>query len=481
MSSLRKKTVSGLFWTFTQQFSVQAINFVVQLILARLLVPEDFGIIAMLSVFIAIGNTLVDNGLTSSLIRTKDADQADYSTVFFMNLSASIGIYLIVFFCAPLIAKFFKQPILTDVIRLYTTTFIIRAFSQVQQTKLTKEMQFRLQMTVQIPSVIIAGIGGIIMAYKGLGVWALVWMALMQTSVSSLQLWLRSDWHPSLIFSLEKLKAHLNFGYKLTLSSLLNTLFNNVYNIVIGRYYSAAQLGFYNRADTLRMFPIQNLATALNKVTYPMFASIQDDDAKLRSAYSILMKQVLFWLAPVMAILVIVAEPLFRLLLTDKWLPAAPYFQLLCLAGLLYPIHAYNLNILNIKGRSDLFLRLEIIKKIIVVIGVICAIPFGIFGLIYFQIVSSILSFFINTYYSGRLIAYNTLTQLLDIAPIFIIAATIGCGIGWINENIVHQLSLPDYLVISIVGFVYLCLYFLTSYLFGIAAVRDFKNFILKR
>src|SRR5690606_27731920 len=204
--SLKRKTISGLFWTFTQQFSVQAINFLVQLVLARLLMPEDFGVIAMLSVFIAVGNSLVDSGLTSSLIRTKDTDQADYSTVFFMNLIASTGVYILLFSGAPLIADFFSQSVLTDIIRLYTVTFIIRAFSQVQQTKLTKEMRFKLQMTIQIPSVIISGVVGIIMAYHGMGVWALVWMNIIQTGVSSMQLWIRSGWRPSMIFDVGKLQ-----------------------------------------------------------------------------------------------------------------------------------------------------------------------------------------------------------------------------------------------------------------------------------
>lgn len=479
---LRQKTIGGLIWTFSQQFSVQAINFVVQLVLARLLLPEDFGLIAMLSVFIAMGVSLMDSGLTSSLIRTKDAGQRDYSTVFFMNLMASILIYIILFFIAPVIATFFDQPMLTPVIRAYTCTFIIRAFSQVQQTKLTKEMNFKLQMLIQIPSVIIAGVAGVIMAYKGMGVWSLVYMNIMQTSLSAIQLWIRTGWWPSREFDWQLLKKHFNFGYKLTLAGLLNTLFTNLYNIVIGKFFSAAQLGFYNRADTLRMFPVQNLATALNKVTYPMFSSIQDDDKKLKQVYRILMQQVMFWLAPLMAILIIVAEPLFVVVLTEKWLPAVPYFQWLCVAGLMYPLHAYNLNILNVKGRSDLFLRLEIIKKCIIAIGVAVAIPYGIYGLIYFQVVSTFVAYFINSYYSGKLIGYPATRQVLDIIPILALATAVGLLTWGLQYSVTSSHSnWPDWLVVLLLGTIYWGTYLFVGYALRFSAYKDFKTLILKQ
>lgn len=479
--SLRAKTISGLLWTFSQQFSVKAINFVVQIILARILLPEDFGLIAMLSVFMAIGSTLVDSGLTSSLIRTKDADEQDFSTVFYMNLAASLFVYFLVFAAAPYIASFFSQPLLENIVRVYSITFIIRAFSQVQNTRLTKAMNFKLQMTIQIPSVIIAGAIGVFLAYQNMGVWALVWMNIIQTFLSSLQLWLRSGWTPKFIFNIEKLKYHFNFGYKLTLSGLLNTIFTNAYNLIIGKYFSATQLGYYNRADTLRMFPVLNLSAALNKVTYPMFASIQNDNVKLRRAYQILMQQVLYWLAPAMAILIVLAEPLFRFILTEKWVPAVPYFQLLCFSGLLYPIHAYNLNILNVKGRSDLFLRLEIIKKAIIAVGILCAIPFGIYGLLYFQLISTVLAYFINTHYSGRMINYSAGRQFFDIIPTLALAAAVG-GAAWLLYNyITSSFGVGDIGIILLIGFMYMLCYFSFSVIFRFPAFLEFKRLFLTR
>lgn len=472
--------MSGLFWTFSQQFSVQGISFFVQIILARILMPSDFGLIAMLTVFIAIGNSLVDSGLTSSLIRTKDADQRDYSTVFFMNLVGSAIVYLILCFAAPFIAEFYNQPLLEGVLRVYTLTFIIRAFSQVQQTRLTKQMNFKLQMMIQVPSIIISGISGIYMAYQGLGVWALVWMNIIQSVIVTIQLWVRSKWHPSWVFDLNKLKYHFGFGYRLTLSGLLNTTFKQIYTVVIGKYFSSTMLGYYNRAETLRLLPVQNLSNALNKVTYPLFASLQDDDKKLKIAYQKLMQQVIFWLAPMMIGLMVLAEPLFRLLLTEKWVPAVPFFQLMCISGIMYPLHAYNLNILNVKGRSDLFLRLEIAKKTVTAIGIACAVPFGIYGLLYFQIISTFISFYINTYYSGRMIDYGIREQIQDILPMVALASFTG-GILWFTLRwVLKQVVLPDWAILLSFGSFYSIIYFAGSFMLKMPALFDFKHLVLK-
>lgn len=479
--SLQKKTISGLIWTFSQQFSVQGINFIVQIVLARILLPAEFGLIGMLTIFIAIGNSLMDSGMTSSLIRTPEANQKDYSTVFFVNLIASFVIYTILFASAPLISDFYRQPILTPIVRVYTISFIIRAFVGVQTTKLTKEMNFKAQMMMQIPSVIIGGITGIILAYQGYGVWSLVWMNLIQSFLFTLQHWFKTGWYPSWILDKATFKKHLGFGYKLTMSGLLNTIYNNIYNIVIGKFFSATQLGYYTRAQTLQTFPVTNLATALNKVTYPMFASIHNDNVKLKLAYKKLMQQVIFWIAPVMISLIVMAEPLFRYVLTDKWLPAVPYFQLLCFTGILYPLHAYNLNILNVKGRSDLFLRLEIYKKAITTIGIICAVPFGIYGLVYLQIITSILAFGINTLYSGKMIGYPGIEQLKDISPLILIALIIGGILYPIYIFVIKDYHLYDLASILILGIAYWFCYLMVSYLLKISALFEFKKLILKR
>ena len=467
-------------WTFANQFGTQAIGFGVSVVMARLLLPKEFGLIGMISVFLGIGTSLINSGLTQSLIRTPFPDQVDYSTVFYFNLAGSIIIYWLLFFTAPLIAEFYLQPILIKVIRVYCLTFIINAFSEVQLTRLTKEMDFKTQMTISIPSLIGAALLGMFLAYKGFGVWSLVWMYLLQAFLSSIQLWFRTGWSPSLIFNISKFRYHFKFGYKLTLSGFLNTLFNNIYQIIIGKFFVASQVGFYTRADSLKQLPVANISIALNKVTYPLFASIQNDNARLQKAYAKIMKTIIFITAPLLIIMGILAEPLFRFLFTEKWLPAVPYFQILCIAGILYPVHDSNLNILNVKGRSDLFLRLEILKKIIIVILILITIKFGIIALIWGQAINSIIAFFINTHYTGKFLKYNSLQQARDILPMIILALIAGTIVWVVDLKLkMHNLSDPLRLLIgSTIGGMS---YFIITTLLRVDSLQEIKKLFKKK
>jgi O-antigen/teichoic acid export membrane protein len=465
-------------WTFGQQFGSQVIGFIVSVILARILLPKDFGLIGMISIFIGIGTSLVNSGLTQSLIRTLEPDQEDYSTVFFFNLIGSIIIYWMLFFAAPLIAAFFSQRILINIIRIYCLTFIISAFSEVQLTRLTKEMNFKLQMTIAIPSLIGSGALGMFLAYKGYGVWSLVWMGVCQSFLSTVQLWCRTAWVPSFVFNIAKFRYHFKFGYKLTLSGLLDTIFTNIYQIIIGRFFVPAQVGFYTRADSLKQLPVSNISVALNKISYPIFASIQNDNIRLKNGYKQIMQMVIFVVAPVLVIMGVLAEPLFRFLFTDKWLPAVPYFQILCLTGILYPLHAYNLNILNVKGRSDLFLKLEIIKKILLAIVILVSINFGILGLIWGQVIASVLAFFINTHYSGRFLKYNAWQQIKDILPLVMLAFGAGFCV-WLLDYGLNNLS--DIVRLIVGGFIGLVIYLGFSFVFKIESIRMFKKIILRK
>lgn len=479
--NLKQKTIAGLFWTFSQQFSVQLINFAVQVVLARILLPAEFGLIGMLTIFISVGNALVDSGLTSSLIRTPNPDQRDYSTVFFINLAGSCLIYIVLFLTAPLIAGFYHQDSLTAIIRVYTISFLLRAFISVQTTRLTKEMNFRMQMFMQIPSVIGGGIVGIVLAYLGYGVWSLVWLNLTQAFLFTVQHWLFSGWRPSWIFDVERFKYHFGFGYKLTLAGLLHAVYQNVYNIVIGKYFSATQLGYYTRAQTMQMFPVQNLSAALNKVTYPVFASIQQDDKRLKEVYRKFMQQVVFWVTPVMIVLAIIAEPVFRVLLTEKWLPSVPYFHILCVSGILYPLQYYNLNILNVKGRSDLLFRLEVVKKALTTVGIICAIPFGIYGLLYFQVFYSLVSYVINSWYSGKMLNFPVQEQLRELLPIFLFAALVGAFAWALDRFVLQPLHTGDITRILTVGAAYFSLYLGMSYLTRMTVIIDLRQLVFKR
>ena len=476
--SLRKQAISGLGWTFASQFGNQLIGFVVSMILARILLPEEFGLIGMIAIFLAVGKSLLDAGLTQSLIRSQDLDQEDFSTVFFFNLAASILIYIAIYLSAPLIANFYDQQILINIIRLFCITFIITAFSSVQLARLTKKMDFKTQTFIALPSTIVGGIVGVTMAYMGYGVWSLVWSSLVSAFLGTIQLWIYSKWTPSLVFNIEKFIDHFNYGYKLTLSGLLNTIFNNIYLIIIGKFFSPAQVGFYTRADTMKQLPVTNISNALNKVTFPLFASIQDDDVRLKRVYKQLMQMVVFIIAPVLIFLGVLAEPTFRFLFTEKWLPAVPYFQILCVTGILYPIHAYNLNILKVKGRSDLFLKLAIIKRSINVVSIIIGLQFGIYGLLYSQVIFSVFSFFVNAYYTNRFINYSAWQQTKDILPI--IGLSVICGVGlWFLDKVLHEQI--DFLRLAVGGLAGGAFYIFLSYLFKFDSLNELNKLIFKK
>lgn len=418
--SLKQQAISGVKWNFLQQFSVQIINFGVQVILARLLMPEMFGLIAMIIVFISIGQTLMDSGMTSSLIRTKNPDQIDYSTVFVTNLLMSIAIYGVTYALAPLIAEFYNQEALTDIVRVFALTFVIRAFVAVHVAKLTKEMNFKLQMKLQIPSTIIAGIVGVTLAYQGYGVWSLVWLNLVQAIVFTIQNWLFINWRPSFIFDWKRFKHHFVFGYKLTLAGLIDTIYNDAYRIIIGKFFSPASVGFYNQAETMRLFPVQQISSVVGKVTYPLFSNI-NDDVELKSVFRITLKLVLLLVIPVMLALILIAEEGFRFILGDKWLPAVPYFQVLALASIVRPVSSYNLNILKVKGQTDLFLKLEVIKKLLGVLFVIAGLPFGVMGLVIASTVFFYITVIMDQFYSSRLISYSFKEQFKDLKLLFMV------------------------------------------------------------
>lgn len=476
--SLKKQAVSGVIWTFAQQFSVQLINFAVQIILARLLMPSDFGLIAMLTVFISIGTTLMDSGMTSSLIRMKRPDQMDYSTVFVTNFLVSLLIYFLIFFGSPIIAKFYNQEILKNILRVYALSFVIRSFVAVHVAKLTKEMNFKTQMRLQVPSTIVGAIVGVTMAYMGYGVWSLVWLNLTQTIVFTIQNWIFIKWRPSFVFNKRRFRYHFNFGYKLTLSSLLDSVYNDAYRIVIGKFFSPTKVGYFNQAESMRLFPVQQIGSVMGKVTYPLFSNITGND-KLRLAYKTTMKLVLFVVIPVMLILILVAKEGFVFLFGEKWLPSVPYFQVLAIASIIRPISSYNLNILKVKGRSDLFLKVEVIKKIIGIIAILSGLPFGIMGLVISLTCVSFLFTIINMIYCGRLIDYPILEQIKDISKLFIIGLIIFvlCYLAYIY---VIKITTSNMVIIISISMLFITLYITLVSFFERKLIYQIKSLIKK-
>jgi O-antigen/teichoic acid export membrane protein len=457
----KKDAISGFLWTFFQQFGSQLIAFLTSLVLARFLNPSDFGTIAMVVVFILIGNVLIEFGLSQSIIRSKDIDDIALNSIFFFQLCVALTLCFMMFLVAPYISSFYKIDALVLIIRMYSFSFLMTAFVSVPMTVLTKNMQFKAQVVAMIPAVVISGAVAIYLSMNSYGIWSLLTMTLLQQFINTAIIWFMSEWKPGIEISFEKLKTHLNFGYKLVLSGIIDTVFTNIYTLLIGKNYSPSIVGYYNRADTLKQLPVANLSVALNKVTLPLFASIENEPHRLKSIYEKILKLVVFCLAPTLVIAMVVAEPLFRFLFTEKWLPSVPYFQILCLTGILYPIHSYNLNILNIKGRSDLFLKLEIIKKAIGILTIIIGLKYGIYGLLYSQVAMSFIAFFINSFYSGRLIAYNSLQQIRDILPFLFLSGFMGLFLK-VGDYYIFSAML-DLVRISTVCVVGILFYLITS------------------
>jgi teichuronic acid exporter len=450
--SLKQKTTKALLWSSVERFSAKGLQFIVGIILARLLLPSDYGLIGMITIFLAISQTFVDSGFSNALIQKKDRNETDYSTVFFFNIGVGLFSYMILFFCAPLIANFFNSPELTSLTRVIGINVFITSLTVVQVAKLTISLDFKTQVKASFPSIIIGGTVGIIMAYKGYGVWALVIQSLVISGLNTLFLWLFSKWIPKAVFSKTSFKQLFSFGSKLLVTGLLNTIFINIYLIVIGKLFSAKQLGFYTRALQLQKFPSENITGIMQRVSFPVLSSLQDDNKKLETTFRLFIRLSVFVIFPLMIGLAVVSEPLIRLILTDKWMPVVPLLQLLCIVGMLYPLHAINLNILYVKGRSDLVLKLEVIKKILISIAILVTFSFGVKALVIGQIFTSIFAFFINTYYSGKMVNYSTWKQIKDIIPIVLIALFMALGV-WMTMLIFDKDALK--LLIGIVtGFI---------------------------
>lgn len=424
--SLKQKTTKGLFWSSVERFSNQGMSFLFSVILARMLDPSDFGIIAMITIFFAVAQSFVDSGFSNALVRKTDRREEDLSTCFYFNIGVGIMAYIVLFLIAPLVACFYKQPILSPIIRITGLGVVLNSLCVVQQALFTIKIDFKSQAKVTLSATIISGIVGVILAYQGYGVWALVWQGVVMTSVRMALLWLMSKWRPTTGFSKSSFNYLFGYGSKLLASGLLDTIYNNIYPIVIGKFYTPAQLGNYSRALSFAQLPSSNITSILQRVTFPVLSTIQDDIPRLQANYRRLLKLSAFIVFPLMMGLAAVAFPMIRLILTPKWEGCSLYLQIICFALMWYPIHAINLNLLQVKGRSDLFLRLEIIKKIVGVCIMCITIPLGITAMCIGMVASSLISLFINTYYTGKLINIGYLKQMKDVFPILIVSLIMG-------------------------------------------------------
>lgn len=420
--NLRKKTTNGLLWSSVERFSNQGVQFLFSIILARLLAPEDYGIVAMVVIFFAIAQTFVDSGFSSAIVRKKDRTESDLSTCFYFNIFVGLGFYILLFLCSPFIADFYNQPILSPIVKISGLTVLINSLCIVQQAQFTIRIDFKTQAKVTLTSTVISGILGILLAYLGYGVWALVWQGVTGSFVRMILFWILSKWRPRESFSKDSFHYLFGYGSKLLASGLLDTTYNNIYPIVIGKFYSPAQLGNFSRAQGWASLPSSNITGVLQRVTFPVLTEMQDDDERLATNYRKLLRMSAFIVFPLMMLMAAIASPLIRVVITAKWDACVPYLQIICFAMMWYPIHAINLNLLQVKGRSDLFLRLEIIKKVVGVSVMCVTIPLGVTAMCFGMVFSSMIALFINTYYTGKLINVGYLTQMKDLLPIILIS-----------------------------------------------------------
>ena len=390
------------------------------------MLPEDYGVIAMLGIFMAVSQTFIDSGFGTALIRKIDRTETDFSTVFYFNIAVASVFYLILFFSAPAIANFYETPLLESVTKVVALNLIINSLSGIHNAKLSIAIDFKSRAKISIITTLFTGAVGLWMAYAGYGVWALVVQNLFSSVLRTMMLWIIVKWHPQLVFSWRSFKELFSFGSKLLASGLLDTLYNNIYTLVIGKVFSSSILGVYSKANALAEFPSSNITGVLQGVTFPVLSTIQNEEERLADAYKRFLKLSAFVVFPLMVGLSSVADPFIRLLLTDKWEGTIILLHILCFALMWYPIHAINLNILQVKGRSDYFLKLEIIKKVQGVLFLVVTVPMGIVAMCCGKVLTSLISLIWNTHYTKKLIGYGFLAQMKDLLPVLIHSLVMG-------------------------------------------------------
>ena len=464
IATLKGKSVSGFGWATVQQLLGRLTTFSVNLVLARLLVPADFGVVAILNIFLAISLTLADAGFASSLARTEHLDEEDTSTVFYFNIAMGLLLYSILFVAAPWIADYFHNPLLVDVLRVQALSFVISSLGSVPGILLWRKMKFRQETYIQILQGMISGAVGICMALAGFRYWALVGLAITNAMTRAILLFYFSGWRPKLIFSKEHLKHHFAFGSRMAVSRIIVAIYDNLILAIIGRNFSTRSLGLYNNANSLYVVPVATIADPIYKVTYPVLVKMQKDPERLRAGYSRMIRLLFQLSCPVMVLLISLSTPLYHFLYGDKWMEAAPFFQILCICGVLYPINAYNTSILEVTGRSDLHLRLEVARRIIGVILIFTGLLFGIYGLLWSAVIIQVFYLYINSYYSGRIINYPLRQQLAELIPFALMAVAAG-AVVWALDNMLLS-SLADFWRLSLGSVAMGVVYLLLAYLF---------------
>ena len=442
---MKNTTIKNFIWRFAERCGAQLVTFIVSIVLARLLAPEDYGTIALVTVFTTILQVFVDSGLGTALIQKKDADDLDFSSVFYFNFFVCIVLYIGMFLAAPIIAGFYGASSLIPIIRVISLTIVISGVKGIQQSYVSRNMLFKRFFFATLGGTIFSAFLGIGLAYVGFGVWAIVAQQLSNTAIDTLILWITVKWRPKKMFSWNRLKGLLSFGWKLLVSSLLDTVYNNLRNLIIGKFYSSADLAYYNQGDKFPKIIVTNINSSIDSVLLPTLANEQEHIDRVKSMTRRAIKTSTFIMAPLMMGLAFCATSIVKIVLTDKWLPCVPYLQIFCVTYMFWPIHTANLNAINAMGRSDYFLKLEIAKKAIGLILLLSTMRFGVMVMAYSLLISSITSQIINSWPNKKLLGYGYFEQLRDIFPSVLIALFMGGCV-----NLVKLLGFSDFLMILV-------------------------------
>ncbi|AIY06287.1 hypothetical protein Plano_2322 [Planococcus sp. PAMC 21323] len=474
--SLKKKAAGGIYWTVLDFLGYQGIQFFIQIILARLLLPEHFGLIGIVLIFINISNSLVDSGFSQALIRDKNTTNRDYSTIFYFNIMLSIFIYLLLFASSKPISLFFDEPAIVNILKVFGLLIILNALGIVKKVVLTKNLNFKYLTKINLFSNGVSGVIAVYLASIGMGIWVLVIHNLLSKTIYLVLIWRSSEWTPSLTFSKISLKKYYSFGIRLLISNLIDSIYRNSLSAIIGKQYSATQLGYYTNAVKLKDMISQSISVAVQRVSYPVLSTIQDDNDRLRESYRKIIKLSVFFHFPLIFGTAAIAPVLVLLIFGEKWIPMVSYFQILSVAGLLYPLQAINFNILQIKNRSDLFIKLELIKKTVFTVLLVIAIfsESGILGLMVASVINSYVSLFISAYTSGKEINYNLYLQLKDVYPTLINSIIMGFFV-WLAGEYLNQSAVFLMIVQIITG---IFIYIVLSFLFNKKEIQTLKNFL---
>lgn len=437
--------VRNFIWRFAERCGAQLVTLIVSVALARILTPEDYGTVALVTVFTTIMQVFVDSGLGTALIQKKDADDLDFSSVFYFNFAVCLVLYIGMFIAAPYIAAFYNDSSLTAIVRVISLTIVISGVKGIQQSYVSRNMLFKRFFFATLGGTVFSAFLGIWMAYAGCGVWSIVAQQLSNTAIDTLILWVTVKWRPKRMFSRNRLRELLSFGWKLLASSLLDTVYNNLRNLIIGKFYSSADLAYYNQGDKFPKLIVANINNSIDSVLLPTLSSAQDERERVKNMTRRAIKTSSYIMAPLMMGLAFCGTPIVRLILTEKWLPCVPYLQIFCITYMFLPIHTANLNAIKAMGRSDYFLKLEIAKKAIGIILLLSTMHFGVMAMAYSLLVSTVTSMIINSWPNKTLLGYSFKEQLIDIFPSVLFAFIMGVAVSSIR-----LLTLPDIVTLII-------------------------------